>query len=194
MITPGVTAAEIIAHDYPGRAVLVLGGEGVRAPLKGRGIPIVDAPDAEHAGVVLVGWDTVLTYAQLEGACRAVWNGADLLVTSPAPVFVTKHGMRPGWSGAVAAAISSVTGKPARVAGKPAPEALRAVARLLALEPADLVLVGDDPDLELQMGRELGSLTVLVLSGKSAGGVKRSDPADLVVAELGELIVLLRGA
>lgn len=191
VITPGVTAAEIIAHDYPGRPVLVLGGEGVRVPLEDRGIPIVGPADAEQPGVVLVGWDTALTYEQLEGACRAMWNGADLLVTSPAPVFVTKRGLRPGWSSAVAAAITSITGKPARVTGKPALEALLAVARMLNLAPEELVVVGDDLELEVRMGRAAGSATVLVRTGKSANVAKISDVPDIVVSELTELLTLL---
>lgn len=192
MITPGVTAAEIIAHEYPGRAVLVLGTDGVRAPLTERRIPIVDPEDAEQAGVVLVGWDTVLTYEQIEAAARAIWSGADLLVTSLAPVFVTKRGPRPGWSGSVAAAITWITGKEARVTGKPALEGLRAIARMLDLRPEDLTLVGDDLDLELRMGHEAGSATVLVRTGTSADAAVTPDVPDLAVPQLTELLTMLQ--
>jgi len=192
MITPGVTAAEIIAHEYPGRAVLVLGTDGVRAPLTERMIPIVDMAEAEQAGVVLVGWDTVITYEQIEAASRAIWSGADLLVTSLAPVFVTKRGPRPGWSGSVAAAITWITGKEARVTGKPAPEGLRAIARMLDLRPEDLTLVGDDLDLELRMGHEAGSATVLVRTGTSADAAVTGDVPDLAVHQLTELLAMLQ--
>lgn len=192
MVTPSVTAAEIITHEYPGRSVLVLGTEGVRAPLEERGIPLVGMSDVERAGVVLVGWDTVVTYEQLEAACVAIWGGADLLVTSQAPVFMTKHGPRPGWSGAVAAAITSMTGKEARVTGKPAPEGLMAIARMLDATPAELVLVGDDLDLELRMGHEAGSVTVLVRTGTSAEVEDGADVADVDVSEMTELLTGLQ--
>lgn len=196
VITTGVTAADIIAHEYPGQPALVLGAEGVRGPVEARGIPIVEPKDAERAAVVLVGWDRVLTYEQLEAACRAVWGGAELLVTSPAPVFVTKHGMRPGWSGSVAAAITLVTGKAPRVVGKPAREALYVVARLLGVEPSRLAMVGDDPDLELRMGHEAGCFTVLVRTGKSSesgAAAEKPETADVVLDGVHQLLPLLTG-
>lgn len=192
VVTTGVTAAEIIATDYPGRAVFVLGEGGTREPLQARRIPVVEGEDGKHAGVVLVGWSRSLTTDRLDIACQAVWNGADLLVTSAARAFVSKQGLRPGWSWSIAVAIAETTGKAPRVVGKPSVEALRAVARLLGIVPADVAVVGDDPDLELRMGREAGSVTIQVRTGRGSEPVETPEIGDLVIRGVDELLVLLQ--
>jgi len=192
VITTGVTAAEIIATDYPGRSVYVLGEEGTIAPLQARGIRVVDGTEGETAGVVLVGWSRALTYDQLDIACRAVWNGADLLVTSAARAFVSKRGLKPGWSWSIAIAIAETTGKRPRVVGKPSVEALRAVARLLGTDVASLAVVGDDPDLELRMGRDAGALTIQVRTGRGSEPIETPVIGDLVLSGVEELFALLQ--
>ncbi|MCX7622708.1 MAG: HAD hydrolase-like protein [Thermomicrobium sp.] len=192
VITTGVTAAEIIATEYPGRPVYVLGEEGTIAPLRARGIPVVDGTAGERAEVVLVGWSRSVTYDQLDIACRAVWNGADLLVTSAARAFVSKRGLRPGWSWSIAVAIAETTGKRPRVVGKPSVEALRAVARLLGADVGTVAVVGDDPDLELRMGLEAGAPTIQVRTGRGREAIETPEIGDLVVDGVEELLALLQ--
>jgi len=192
VVTTGVTAAEIIASEYPGRTVYVLGEEGTTAPLRARGIRVVDGVEGETAGVVLVGWSRSLTYDDLDIACRAVWNGADLLVTSAARAFVSKRGLKPGWSWSIATAIAETTGKRPRVVGKPSVAALRAVARLLGADVTALAVVGDDPDLELRMGLDAGALTVQVRTGRGNEPIETPVIGDLVVSGVEELLTLLQ--
>ncbi|MCS7051107.1 MAG: HAD hydrolase-like protein, partial [Thermomicrobium sp.] len=171
-----------------------LGEEGTRAPLLARGIPVVDGEAGKNAGVVLVGWSRALTYDQLDIACGAVWNGADLLVTSAARAFVSKRGLRPGWSWSIAIAIQETTGKKPRVVGKPSVEALRAIARLLGQELEHVAVVGDDPDLELRMGRDAGVLTIQVQTGRGNESIETPLVGDLVVRGVDELLALLERA
>jgi 4-nitrophenyl phosphatase len=167
-MNPAVVAAGWIARKHPGRSVLVLGGEGVVAPLRERGISVMKAADARIADVVLVGWDDTLTYGELRAACDSVWAGAPLLATSTASVFSVDGGPAPGWSGAVVAGIRHTTGARAVTLGKPSPVALREMCRVLGVPPTRTAVVGDDLDLEIAMARRLGSPTALVLSGISS--------------------------
>ncbi len=167
-LNPAVVAARWIARKHPGRTVLVLGGDGVVAPLLDRGIPVLEAPDAPIADLVLVGWDETLTYAQLRAACESVWAGAPLLATSTASVFSVDGGAAPGWSGAVVAGIRQTTGARAITLGKPSPIALREMCSVLGVPPARTAVIGDDLDLELAMASRLGSPTALVLTGISS--------------------------
>jgi HAD superfamily hydrolase (TIGR01450 family) len=163
-MNPAVVAARYIARTHPGERVLVLGGEGVLAPLDALGVETV----AADADLVLVGWDDVLTYAQLQAACEAVWAGAPLLATSTAPVFSVAGRVAAGWSGAVVAGIEHTTGARALTLGKPSPIALEEMCRAVGT-PADRTLVvGDDLDLEIEMARVGGARTALVLTGISS--------------------------
>ena len=147
-MNPAVVAARWIARRHPSESVLVLGGPGVVAPLHDLGIETVE----ERADVVLVGWDDVLTYAQLRAACESIWAGALLLATSTASVFSVNGRPAPGWSGAVAAGIRQTTGVKAVNLGKPSPAALREVCRALRTTPRRTLVVGDDLTLEIGDG------------------------------------------
>lgn len=187
-MNPAVVAARWIARKHPGRSVLVLGGVGVQAPLRELGIPIVTRDEPQPADVVLVGWDDTLTYAALLAACRSVWAGAPLFATSTAPVFSVAGGPAPGWSGAVVAGIRQTTGARALTLGKPSPVALREMCRAMGVAPRRTLVVGDDLDLEIAMGRRLGARTALVLTGISrAADVSARPPGrrpDAVLADV----------
>jgi ribonucleotide monophosphatase NagD (HAD superfamily) len=61
--------------------------------------------------------------------------------------------------------ITSITGRRAKVLGKPSIEALRCAGRRLGLEPGVLAVVGDDPALEVPMAHRAGSLAIAVSTG-----------------------------
>jgi ribonucleotide monophosphatase NagD (HAD superfamily) len=66
----------------------------------------------------------------------------------------------------------------------------------MRLAPGEIVIVGDDPALEIELGRGSGSPTVLTLTGiTDASAVGRLPPEqrpDVVVRDAGELRDLLR--
>jgi NagD protein len=167
-MNPAVVAAHWLEREHAGKTVLVLGGEGVVAPLRELGVEVIEAAAPRPADVVLVGWDDTLTYAALRAACESVWAGAPLLATSTASVFSVNGGPAPGWSGAVVAGITQTTGARAVTLGKPSPVALREMCRVLGASPARTAVVGDDLDLEIAMAKRLGSPTALVLTGISS--------------------------
>ncbi len=199
VMTPPVVAASLIRRRWPGAAVLALGGEGVTEPLRRRGIAVTTDPQRwEEAGVVLVGWDREIDYRRLEAACRAVWAGAAFLVTSAAPEFYLRGGRGIGLSAAIAAAVARVTGRRARLVGKPSPLALREACRVLGVAPERLAVVGDDADMEVRMGRRGAGLSVLVRTGISADRDLERGPAhlrpDLDLPDLTHLLALLEAS
>lgn len=171
-MNPAVVAARWIARKHPGATVHVLGMEGVVAPLHDLGIETVES----RAGVVLVGWDDSLTYAQLRSACESIWAGAPLYATSLASVFSVAGGRAPGWSGAIAAGITQTTGVKPVALGKPSPAALREMCRALGTTARRTLVVGDDLKLEIGMARRGGARTALVLTGISTRDDVRALP------------------
>ena len=178
MMTPASSAAVMLARRRVKR-VLLLGGEGLAAPLREAGIEVI-APPAAAAGTragtapagagpveaVLVGWYPEFTMPALEAAVRAVWDGAALYSASQTPFFAAAGGRALGTSRAICAMITSLTGCRLTVTGKPSLDALRAAAARLGGVPlSSLAVVGDDPLLEVPMAHRGKALAIAVDTG-----------------------------
>ena len=176
MMTPASSAVVIFSRRGYKR-VMVLGGEGLTEPLRAARVEVVPpvdaAPDTRPAeapkGVdaVFVGWFREFTMSHLEAACQAVWDGAALCSASETPFFAAAGGRALGTSRAISAMIRSITGCRLTITGKPSLSALRAAAARLSLPTRDLVVVGDDPLLEVPMAHRGHSLAVAVQTGLS---------------------------
>jgi 4-nitrophenyl phosphatase len=192
VITPAVVAADYFLKKRI-RRVLVLGIEGATRPLAEAGIEVV-APGDRLDGVqaVLIGWFPGFVLADLDAACRAVWNGAALFSVSNAPFFASRGGRMLGVSGAIAAMITSVTGRRATLLGKPAAFGLRMACARMGLRPSEVVVVGDDPTLEVGMARRGGAHAVGVLTGignrAAFGALPHNRAAHLVIDSIAEFL------
>jgi NagD protein len=179
MMTPA-SSAVVMFTKRGCKRVMVLGTDGLTGPLREAGIEVVppveaavspntgdSRPAREPAGVdaVLVGWFREFTMSHLEAACQAVWSGAGLYSASETPFFAAAGGRALGTSRAISAMIRSVTGCRLTVTGKPSLDALRAAAARLGVPARDLVVVGDDPLLEVPMAHRGHALAVAVQTG-----------------------------
>jgi 4-nitrophenyl phosphatase len=165
VLTPASSAAAVFARRGYHR-VLVLGGDGVAEPLRAAGLDVV-LPDGRPASVdaVLAGWYPEFTLPALEAACHAVWTGARLYSCSQSLFFATAGGRAIGTSRAISAMIGSLTGVRMQLVGKPSRAALSTVARRLKVPASSLVVVGDDPELEVPMAHRGRALAIAVSSG-----------------------------
>jgi len=151
------------------KRLLVLGGEGVWKPLVEAGFDAVRSPErADDAEAVLIGWHPDFALADLDAACRAVWAGAALYTVSKAACVASREGRTLGISGALAAAVRSITGKSAVVVGKPSAQALACASARLGVKPAQTAIVGDDISLENAMALRGGAMSVGVHTGLSS--------------------------
>ena len=179
MMTPA-SSAVVMFTKRGCKRVMVLGTDGLTGPLREAGIEVVppveaavfpntgdSRPAREPAGVdaVLVGWFREFTMSHLEAACQAVWSGAGLYSASETPFFAAAGGRALGTSRAISAMIRSITGCQLTVTGKPSLDALRAAAARLGVPARDLVVVGDDPLLEVPMAHRGHALAVAVQTG-----------------------------
>jgi NagD protein len=192
VMTPATIAAEyFVKRDI--RCVLVLGIEGAIRPLEEAGLDVV-RPDGDIEGVqaVLLAWFPGFRLADLDAACRAVWAGAALFTVSNAPFFASRGGRMLGISGAIAAMVTSVTGRRATVLGKPSVEGVKIVCARTGLRTSEIAVVGDDPELEISMARRAGAMAIGVLTGVAGRegflALPKTKSAHLILDSIADLL------
>ena len=119
------------------------------------------APDA----VVLGDLGEETTYAALNRAFRLLLADVPLVTLARNRYYRGADGLRLD-QGAFCAALEYATGRPALLAGKPAPEFFAAALRSLGVRPEEAVVVGDDLDADVRGGIAAGLRGVLVRTGK----------------------------
>jgi NagD protein len=197
ILTPALVAATYLEQHHPGARVLVLGGRGTSEPLLRSGIKIV-GPDADEVDVVLVAHDERISGRKIKAACHAIWAGAPFLSTSMARYYFRKGARGVSLSGAIGAGIAHITETSPTVIGKPSVVSMEAIAARTGVDIPRVLVVGDDVDVEIVMGRAVGAPTALVLSGttgeKPREEIDRLDGdrrPDLVISDVGQLFSIL---
>jgi 4-nitrophenyl phosphatase len=188
MCTSAQAAAVVVAARVrAGASVLASAGPGVVEALEACGLRVVDAPPAD---AVVVGFHRDFDFAGLTRAADAVRAGALYVATNLDPTYPVPDGMIPG-AGALAAAVTTASGRAPIAAGKPeAP-----MADLVRGRYGNRgVVVGDRPSTDGLFAATLGWPFALVMSGVAGrvGGEPVPDPAPPYVAsDLAALVPML---
>jgi HAD superfamily hydrolase (TIGR01450 family) len=144
------------------RRLFVVGEELLKQELRAAGFRVIEEGEAE---IVIVSFDTTLTYAKLLTAHRALLRGARFLATNPDAYCPTRDGGLPD-AGALIAALQTSTGRCVEaVVGKPSRFLAGLVLDELRTSPARCVMVGDRAETDVRFGAAAGMLTVLVRTG-----------------------------
>lgn len=163
----------------------VVGTEAMRAAVERTGVD----PEADDPEVVVVGFDTELTYEKTRRATLAIRDGASFLLAHPDLVCPSGEGLVPD-CGSIGALVETATGRePDRVFGKPNPEMVRTALATSGLDPADVAVVGDRIGTDIALADALGCESVCVLTGDAdrAAIETASIRPTLVVENVGEL-------
>jgi phospholysine phosphohistidine inorganic pyrophosphate phosphatase len=132
-----------------------------------------EAPEA----VVLGDLGDEMSFARLNRAFRHVVGGAELVTLARNRYWRAADGLTLD-VGAFAAALEFATGRPARLAGKPAPEYWSWALAELGADAAHAAVVGDDLESDVAGAQHAGIAGILVRTGKfrpeelSASGVR----------------------
>lgn len=177
ILTPATVAARQLARMGVKR-LLTIAADGTRVPLRDAGIEVALTGEGGEVDGVILGWTKDFGAADLEEAAQLLWAGKPLYATSIAPHFAGAKGRLLGISGAVAAALHNATGVTAQVFGKPETTGLQDISDMLSIPATQMVVIGDDPKLEIAMARKAGAFAVGVTTGTvDAAGFKAADPA-----------------
>lgn len=177
---------DYIREYFPGKhGAFVIGEDGVKEELKLCGWEIVDS----HLGAefVVVGLDQHVDYRKLKEAVLAIQNGAKFVACNCDSGFPSPEGLLPG-AGAIVNAITTVVGIEPVVLGKPNDYIIRYAVRRLGTELDKTAIVGDRLDTDILLGKKMGMITMLVLTGvvKSKEEISRINP-DFVFKDVEDL-------
>ncbi|MCS7219997.1 MAG: HAD-IIA family hydrolase [Anaerolineae bacterium] len=163
ILTSGAATAAWLRAYHPHTRLFVLGTPSLQAEFASAGFQVVDeAPD-----LVVLGFDTTLTYARLAQACTLIRQGVPWIATHPDINCPVPGGFIPD-AGAIAAAIVASTGvQPQVVIGKPNPYIFQEALARLGTPAAATAMVGDRLYTDITGARRAGLVAILVLSGET---------------------------
>ena len=178
-----------LQRHHPGARCYVVGTPPLLEDFRKAGFP----PDAEDADLVVLGFDTTLTYEKLRVACDLIRAGKPVYGVNPDWNCPVEGGFIPD-CGAICAAVSLSTGKKPRYVGKPCRETVDMVLSLTGARREAVSFVGDRLYTDVKTGVDHGAHGILVLSGETKmEDLERSETVpDAVFADLGEMAELLR--
>jgi HAD superfamily hydrolase (TIGR01457 family) len=149
------------AFDYD--RVYLVGTGGMRQMLEDAGLTM----DSENPEIVVLGYDTEITYEKIATASIHLHKGVPMVVSHPDVVCPTPDGGLPD-TGAYMAMFEAATGvTPIHVCGKPEPRMIQHRIEELGLEPSRCAMVGDRLYTDMAMATRAGVKGILVLSGEA---------------------------
>lgn len=184
--TSSMATLEHLRENYSGmKKIFVFGTESLRQEFEQAGYRVIREDDAEEPQLVIVGFDTTLTYRRL---CRSAWwisRGKPFIATHPDWVCPTDQPEVLVDCGSICAALTAATGiKPHAVLGKPDPCMLTSILKKHQLKPEELAMVGDRLYTDMAMARKTGVVGVLVLSGETQkSDIDQEKLQDLIIVD-----------
>ena len=152
----------------PDTVYYVCGTESLKNQLRLAGLHVAERL-RDEISVVLLGYDTELTFEKLETCCILLNRGADYVATHPDLVCPTWYGFVPD-CGSVCQMLERATGKTPRFLGKPRPEMVRLALARTGFPPEQAVIIGDRLYTDVACGVNAGIDSIFVLSGEGVMG------------------------
>ena len=162
-----VTSPRVMIHylktNAPRARIFVVGEPPFVEEVRKAGFVISEDPGG--IDYVIVGFDRTFNYRKLNIAFQAIKRGAHFVATNPDRTCPVEEGEIPDCAAMIAATEAVTRQKVEAIVGKPAPWMLQAALDVMGLHPQDCILIGDRLETDIQMGKNSGLATGLVLSG-----------------------------
>lgn len=200
MYTSAVATIEYIKIKYPkAKRIFMTGTPSMVAEFEAAGFERVSEDSNDRPDLLVVAFDTTLTYERL---CRAAWwasQNVPYIATNPDRVCPTDKPTVLVDCGSLCACIEYATGRrPDIVIGKPNPDMLCGIMEEYHLKPEEIAMCGDRIYTDVATAQRAGGVGVLVLSGETTlETAMASDPQPDITAEnleeFGRLLLAARG-
>lgn len=162
IFSSGEATAAYLQKQHPGARVYLVGTPSLEGEFTEFGINLVETePD-----VVVLGFDTTLTYEKIWNLCSFVREGLPYIATHPDINCPTLDGVMPDIGSIMALVLASTGREPDVIVGKPHQPMVEVILAKTGLSAAEIVMVGDRLYTDIALGQS-GLTTVLVLSGET---------------------------
>jgi 4-nitrophenyl phosphatase len=163
VFTSGEATALHLAKEHSSASVYVVGTPALEDEFRQHGFQLED----KNPQLIVLGFDTTLTYQKLWKLCDLVRSGLPYIATHPDLNCPTETGYMPD-IGAMIAFVHAATGRePDLVVGKPNRIIVDAVAQKYGLSIDEMAMVGDRLYTDIALGQTSGITTCLVLCGET---------------------------
>ena len=165
IMTSGDVTIAYLKEEWEGRSVYLVGTPALEENFREEGI-LLWKKGEPRPDIVVVGFDTTLTYEKLDRACSFIREGSTFLATHLDINCPTEGGFMPD-CGAFCAAITLATGVEPKYLGKPFKETVDMVLLHTGEERDRVAFVGDRLYTDVATGVNHGAYGFLVLSGET---------------------------
>lgn len=163
VLTSGRATGHYLLREHAGKRVFLLGNEELTSEMNDMGIALCK----KDAQVVVVGFDTTLTYASMTQVCDYVRAGLPYIATHPDYNCPTQDGFIPD-IGAILAFIEASAGRrPDVIVGKPHGEIVRYAMEQTGFSAGELAICGDRLYTDIRTGADHGLASILVFTGEA---------------------------
>jgi HAD superfamily hydrolase (TIGR01450 family) len=161
VLTSGLLTAEYLSKRYGKVSYFLVGEKGLDFEMKRFGHRRTTGGSADF---IVIGLDRDITYDKLDQAARLARNGAKIVATHSARLYMYKEGPAIA-TGPIVKAIEYGSGKRATVIGKPSRLMFRIALERGRCDAKDAVMIGDQVDTDIAGAAAAGIDSILVTSG-----------------------------
>lgn len=185
MMISSHVAIRYLKRHYPQQAIYVVGTPSLIEEFQMAGMNLVQ----EDPDIVLLGFDTTLTYEKVAKACHYVRNGCIYYGVNPDWNCPMKNGNFIPDCGSMAKMIEASTGRFPEFFGKPSVHTLDYIIEMTGCEPEEIAVVGDRLYTDIAVAEGSSVTSILVLSGESTmeDVEKSANKPDFIYRDLSEI-------
>ena len=163
VFTSGEATAFYVQREHPGAKVYVVGTPALEDEFRQHGFQL----DENDPQIIVLGFDTTLTYQKLWKLCDFVRAGLPYIATHPDFNCPTETGYMPDIGAMIAFVRASTERDPDLVVGKPNRMIVDAVSQKFGFSIAEMAMIGDRLYTDIALGQNSGITTCLVMSGET---------------------------
>jgi len=143
--------------------IFTIGTDEFNEELVSHGFKLTD----NNPNLIVVAFDTSLTYQKLKKASLLIQKGIDYVATHPDKVCPTLEGFIPDTGSFIALLKTATNKEPKHIFGKPNPDLINSLLKKFNIKPEDAIIFGDRLYTDMKMGKNCNVTTALMLTGES---------------------------